>query len=79
MALQEITDQHGDVPFALTQRRQVEWQHIQSIEKILAEFTFMHRQPEVAVGGGNHAHVDMDRVVATDWLDIVDLAARAII
>ncbi len=58
--LEEVLDQQRNVFAALAQRRQIEGDYIQAVEKVLAEFPFLHHLPEVNVGGGNDAHVDLD-------------------
>ncbi len=61
--------QHGDVAFARAQRRHLEGDDAQPPVEVLAEFALFDHFAEVAVGGGDDAHVDLDRLGAADALD----------
>ena len=51
---------------ALAQRRHVDREDLQAVEQVLAHLAVLHRLVRVAVGGGDHPHVDVDRLVAAD-------------
>ena len=53
--------------------------HVEPVVEVLAELPLAHHGLEVAVGGGQHAHVDADRLVAADALDrpLLQRAQRA--
>ena len=49
---------------ALAQRRQVDADDVQPVEEVLAEPALLHLVLQVDVGGGDDAHVDLDRLHA---------------
>ena len=53
----------------VAQRWQLNGNHIQAEEQILAEAAVGHRAGEILVGGGQNAHVDLDRLAATHAFD----------
>src|SRR5512145_2276420 len=59
----EILDQERDVIFSLTQRRNTNRYHVQTIVQILAQSLVSHGGFGIAVGGGNHANVDTNEVL----------------
>ena len=69
--LQEVVDQERDVLAALGERRDHQLDDAQAIVQVLAEAAGAHRRLEVLVGGGEHAHVDADRLVAADALELL--------
>ena len=60
-APQEVVDQERDVLAPLAQRRQRDRDDVQAEEEILAEVAGPDHGLEVAVGGGDEAHVHLDR------------------
>src|SRR6202011_708185 len=67
----EMPHQVGNVFRALAQRRHRDREDVQAIEQILAEAAFLHGGDQVAVGGGDDAYVDLDRLAAADRVDLV--------
>jgi hypothetical protein len=67
---EEPVDQRGNVLAPLDERGNGERDHAQPVVQILAEAPGAHRGLQVLVGGGEHAHVDPDRLVAADALDL---------
>ena len=61
--------QLGDVFAALAQRRQRDHDDTQAVEKIFAELLFLHRRFQVAMRGGDDAHVHRDRFLAAQALE----------
>ena len=57
---QKVVHQQRDVFPALAQRRHADRNDVQPVIKILAKNVFGNRLVEVAVGGGDHAHIDRD-------------------
>src|SRR6185503_10873282 len=57
-ALDEPIGQGGDVLAPLAQRRNLDSDHVESVIEILAELAGAHLAFDVAVGGGEDAHVD---------------------
>ena len=55
------------------QRRNADREHVQPIEQILAEAALAHQLDEVAVGGGNDAHVNLDGLASADRIDLAML------
>src|SRR5262249_31160966 len=56
--LQKAGCKQRDVLAPFTQRRQVDRKRSQTIVKVFTKSLGCDRGPEVAVGGGDHAHVD---------------------
>ena len=68
--LQEVLDQQRNVLAPLGERRDDELDDAQPVVEILAELPGAHRRLEILVGGGEHAHVDLERLVAADALEL---------
>ena len=64
--LEEVIDQQRDVFAALAQRRNADRDDVQAIVEIFAKQVFGNGFVEIAVGGGNDAHVDGDFAGAAD-------------
>ena len=58
-----------DVLAPLAQRRHPDGNDVQTVEQILPEAPGLDFRGKLAVGGGNHAHVDLDLGVAADPLE----------
>ena len=69
VALHEEFHQVGDVLGSLAQRGHAEDHDAEAIEEVLAELLFADGGFQVAMGGGQHAHVHADRLVAAEALD----------
>ena len=59
-ALNEAARQRQDVLAAFAQRRNVQRQHVQAIEQVFAEAPLGDFFAQIAVGGGDDAHVQLD-------------------
>src|SRR5436309_3486012 len=59
MLLQEIIDQNRNVLTPLAQRWHIDRQHVNAIVKIVTETTVRHHRPQIAIGGRDHAHVNI--------------------
>ena len=70
-AFEEVAGEHGDVVGALAQRRHVHDEGGQAIVEILAEVAGEHLGLEVAVGGRDHAQVELAHAAAADALRLV--------
>ena len=57
-AREEVLGQRRNVLAAIAQRRQGHLDHVETVEEILAEAPLADPRREIAVGGGEHAHVD---------------------
>ncbi len=75
---QEMVDQQRDVILAVAQRRQLNRDDVQAIEEILAEFPFLHHLPQVDVGRGDDAHVDLDRLHPAEAHEVALLDAALV-
>ena len=60
----------GNVLGAFAQRRHRDREHVQPVEQVLAETAVLHVGDQVAVGGGDEPHVDLDRLLGADRLDL---------
>ena len=54
----------------LAQRRQLQGEHVQAEQQVVAEAALGHRALEVAVARGDQADVDLDRLAAADAVDL---------
>jgi hypothetical protein len=66
---EEAKGEGGDVLASLAQRRQVDLDDLQPVVEVLAETPFAHLALEVAVGRGDDAHVDGERLGAAHPLE----------
>src|SRR6185436_19681400 len=62
-------DQQRNVRWIFAEGRQLYLHDVESIVQIRAEFSLVDRILEIAVGGGNHAHIDVDIGRAADTLE----------
>src|SRR4051812_27502825 len=62
-----------DVFFSLSQRRDVDGEHAETIVKIGPEESGRYVRLEIAVGGGNDANVDPTRTIVSDPLELAFL------
>src|SRR5450756_2754588 len=68
-----MTGEFGNVLDALAQRRHRNRKHVQAVEQVLAEASGFHVGDQVAVGGGDDAHVDLYILACADRLDLAFL------
>ena len=59
-------DRQRNVVLALAQRREKDVDDVQAVVEVLAEPPVLDHLPQVAVRGGDDAHVDLDRVHAAE-------------
>ena len=59
----QVLDEERDVTGALTQRRHVHREHVESVEQVLPKAALGDRRVQVPVGRGDDAHVDGDGTV----------------
>ena len=69
----EELDEFGYILLAFVQWRNVNWDNVQSVEEVFAERAFLDFLVQIFVGGGNDAHVDLNRFVAADACDFTFL------
>jgi hypothetical protein len=48
-------------------------EHGEAVEQVLAEAAVLHLRAQVAVGGGDEAHVDVAHLIAADRADLAEL------
>jgi hypothetical protein len=73
VAADEVVDQQRHVVQVLAQRRRADRDHVQAVVEVLAEAAGGDLLLEVAVGGGDHPHVDPHRALRADRLDLAVL------
>ena len=66
IALDQVLDEQRDVVHPFAQRGDLDWKDIQPVEEILAKCACRHGCLQVAVRGGQHAHVHGNRLAAAD-------------
>ena len=62
--LDEVAGQQGNILRAFAQRWDADWEHVQAIVQVAAEFAILHHFFQVAMGGRYQSHVDLLRSVA---------------
>ncbi len=70
---QEELDQLRDLFAPLAQGRNVHFDHLQPVVEVFAERALAHHRFEIAIGRGNHPHVDFDRAVAAQFRELAVL------
>ncbi|MNZ76037.1 hypothetical protein D3C78_945310 [compost metagenome] len=68
--LEKVFDQQWDVLTALTQRRYLHREHIETVEQVSAETPSLHRLSEILVGRGYYPYVYLSCVIAADPLQL---------
>ena len=70
---EELAGERRDVLAALAERGQVDLDHGQTVVEVFAKRAFVDHLAEVAVGGGDDAHVDRDHLRPADALNLARL------
>lgn len=70
---QQMAGDFRNVLDAFAQRWQKKGHHVQPVEEILAEITHFDGGFQVAVGGGDDGHIDLDRPATADALELAFL------
>ena len=65
-----MLQQLRDVLAPAAHRRYRNADHVQPVQQVLAEETFLHAALEILVGGGDHAHVHLHRQLAADAIEL---------
>ena len=55
----EVLGQHGNVFAPVSQGRDLDRNHVQTVEQILLELAIGDHLPQIAIRRGDHAHVDL--------------------
>ena len=63
----EMIHQQGNVFLPLSQGGHANGNHVQAIIEIFAKSSFRYSLVQIAIGGGNHPHVNLDLAAATHW------------
>ena len=64
-----MLDEERDVVLARAQRGDLDRDHVEAVVEVLTEAPLRDQRGEVAVGRRDHAHVDLDRLLAADALE----------
>src|SRR6185369_13824384 len=70
---QKEIDQQRDVAFAFAQGRHENRDHVQSIIQSFLKLLSFRKRLQVLAGCGNHAHINLDGLVATQTIEFVRL------
>ena len=62
-ACQQRFGQQQQVTFALSERRQVQYAHSDAIEQVFTEAPLGDFLHQVAVGGGDQSHIDLELLI----------------
>ena len=68
-----MIDERRDLFAPLAQRRQPQADDVEAVEEVLAEASLGDQRLEVGVGGGDDAHVDLDRLRLAEAVHFVRL------
>lgn len=71
--IDEVANQPRDILAAITQSRQMQGKYPEAVEQVTAKFFFFDRLYQIAIGGGDQAHVHPDRLRASQSLELVVL------
>src|SRR5262245_47048902 len=69
MPMDEIVDQERDVGPSLAKRGHFEWKHVEPVEQVRSEGAVGDRGAQISIGGGDDAHVRLDRSATADSLE----------
>lgn len=67
---EEVAGEGRDIFAAVGQPRNVDADHVQAVEQVLAELAGLHQRLQVLVSGGDDAHIDLDRYVAAHAIEL---------
>jgi hypothetical protein len=67
----EKIDERSDVFAPLAEGREVDWNHIETVEKVLAESTGCDQILQIDVGGSDDANIDADGARISDAFEFV--------
>ena len=67
---QVVAQQFGYVLAPLAQRRNLDANHVEPVQQVLAEMPGLHARLEILVGRRDHPHVDLDRRLAADPVEL---------
>src|SRR6185503_13912164 len=68
---EEVVHQEADVPFALAQRRKLQWKYIEPIVKVFTESSLTRGDMKIAMGRGDHPNIHVHRPVAPHRLKLL--------
>ena len=71
--LEKIAGQGGNVLAALGETRNMNADHVQAVEQVFPEVAVANQLFQILVGGGNDAHIHMDRGGTADPVEFVFL------
>ena len=66
MLFEKILDKKRNVACTLSQRRDMDGNHVQAVEQVLPGFVFSDRTLQILVGCGQNADVDFNRSRSAD-------------
>ena len=69
----EMPRQRRHIFAAVAQRRHENGKHVQAVIQVFAELAFARQFGKIAVGGGDDAHVHLDRTLGADRIDFAFL------
>src|SRR5271163_909198 len=70
MATDEIMHEQRNILGALPERRHAQWEHAESVIKVLPQCTLENRTPQIAVRRGDHADVHLDRLASSQPFEL---------
>ncbi len=69
--VEEALGQGGDVAGPLAQGREVDGEHAEPVEEVLAEPPLGHSPAQVRVGGGHEAHIHLPGLLGAEGIDLL--------
>src|SRR5205085_5923526 len=70
MSSKNVVGDERNILDPLSERRQLDGEHVETIKQILSKFLFDHETLQVLIGGGHHTHVNLDIVLTADPLEL---------
>lgn len=67
--IEEMLGNQGDVTSSLTERRQMDIDHIEPVEEVLTKAALLNFRGQIPVGCGDDPDIDMDQFLSTDAAD----------
>ena len=65
-----MAHQRRQITRSVAQRRQLNRDHVQAEEQVFAKAAVGHRAGQILVGGGENAHIDLDRLATAHAFDL---------
>src|SRR5258708_13413496 len=69
----EVLDQQENIFSSFPQRRDLNWENVEAVEKIATKCTRSDGSLQAAIGGGDDPHIGSDRLITTHTPELMFL------